>query len=158
MVQMNNWHCAIIFMANIQKMSTPPQNKREQCPSNHGCLFPCPQMQWGKGFKLHRSSYLHVYKGKQLVSSLTLHLFTIAFFPFKAHGFPCSSNCGAPTHTLPVGGVFIPPGCSVCKTHTRHGGSERSCQYSALRGGEKAGMGSERRLCVRECRRGGMEV
>lgn len=82
MVRMNNWQCAIIVMANIQKMLTPPQNKREQCASNHGCLFPCPQMQWEKGFKLHRSSYLHVYKGKQVVSPLTEFIYNSFFFFF----------------------------------------------------------------------------
>lgn len=111
---MNNWQCAITAMANIQKMSTPPQNKREQCP----------QMQWGKGFKLHRSSYLHVYKDKPIVSSLTLCLFTAALFHLK-HMVFLALVSGAPTHTLPVGGVCIPPGCSVCKTNAWHGGSEQ---------------------------------
>lgn len=60
-------------------------------------------------------------------------------------------------YSLPVGGVFIPSHCSVWKAHTRHGegGSEWPCQYSALRGSDKAGMGWERRQCVRECWRGG---
>lgn len=50
--------------------------------------------------------------------------------------------------------VVIPTDCSRCKAQTR----QRLPQFSAFRGSDKAGMRSERSLCVRECRRGDTAV
>lgn len=59
------------------------------------------------------------------------------------------------SYTPPVGG-----GCrsSVCKVQTRHGASKWPRQYPTFGGGDKARTGSERRLCVREYRHGGVTL